>query len=80
VRIFDENFTVNAEVKALNSFSGHADYSEILDYVSHLDQTRLKKIFLVHGEKDAQENLKRLFEEKGYSAEIVRAGERYALQ
>jgi metallo-beta-lactamase family protein len=79
VPIFGESFAVNAEVKALNSFSGHADYSEILDYVSHLDQTRLKKIFLVHGEKDAQANLMKLLKEKNYAVEIVRAGEKYAL-
>jgi metallo-beta-lactamase family protein len=51
VKIFDSWFPVNATVKKLNSFSGHADYNEILDYTTHLDKTRLKKIFLVHGEK-----------------------------
>jgi metallo-beta-lactamase family protein len=79
VPIFDESFSLNAEVKVLNSFSGHADYNEILDYVSRLDANRLKKIFLVHGEKAAQENLKRLLEEKKYAVEIVKAGERYSL-
>jgi metallo-beta-lactamase family protein len=79
VPIFDESFALNAEVKVLNSFSGHADYNEILEYVSRLDKSRLKKIFLVHGEKDAQENLKKLLEEKAYAVEIVKAGERYKL-
>ena len=79
VTIFDESFALNAEVKVLNSFSGHADYNEILDYVSRLDKNRLKKIFLVHGEKDAQENLKKLLEEKNHSVDIVKAGERYSL-
>ena len=79
VPIFDESFALNAEVKVLNSFSGHADYSEILDYVSRLNKNRLRRIFLVHGEKDAQENLKRLLEEKDYAVEIVKAGLRYTL-
>ena len=79
VPIFDESFSLNAEVKVLNSFSGHADYNEILDYVSRLDANRLRKIFLVHGDKAAQENLKRLLEEKEHRVEIVKAGERYAL-
>jgi metallo-beta-lactamase family protein len=79
VPIFGESFALNAEVRVLNSFSGHADYNEILDYISRLDKNRLKKIFLVHGEKDAQENLKRLLEEKKYAVEIVKAGERYGL-
>jgi metallo-beta-lactamase family protein len=80
VFIFDQQFPVNAEVKALNAFSGHADYNEILDYVSHLERKRLKKIFLVHGEKDAQENLRKLLVEKDYSVEIVKEGERYPLK
>jgi metallo-beta-lactamase family protein len=79
VPIFGEGFALNAEVKILNSFSGHADYNEILDYVSRLDRQRLKKVFLVHGEKSAQDNLKRLLEEKSFAVDIVKAGERYAL-
>jgi metallo-beta-lactamase family protein len=79
VPIFGESFALNAEVKVLNSFSGHADYNEIIDYVSRLDKNRLKKIFLVHGEKSAQENLKGLLAEKNYNVEIVKAGERYSL-
>jgi len=79
VPIFNESFALNAEVKVLNSFSGHADYNEILEYVSRLDKNRLKKIFLVHGEKTAQENLKKLLEEKNYAVEIVKAGQRYTL-
>ncbi len=79
VSIFDDSYPVNAEVKVLNSFSGHADYDEILDYVSHLDKGKLKKIFLVHGEKDAQQNLQKLLEEKGFSTQISKAGEKYAL-
>jgi metallo-beta-lactamase family protein len=79
VPIFGESFALNAEVKVLNSFSGHADYNEILDYVSRLDKNRLRKIFMVHGEKDAQENLKKLLEEKSYTVQIVKAGERYNL-
>ena len=79
VPIFGESFALNAEVTIMNSFSGHADYSEILDFVSRLDRKRLKKIFLVHGEKAAQENLKRLLEEKSFATQIVKAGERYTL-
>jgi len=79
VSIFNDSYPVNAEVKVLNSFSGHADYSEILDYVSHLDKAQLKKIFLVHGEKDAQDNLKKLLEEKGYAVEINKVGQKYHL-
>jgi metallo-beta-lactamase family protein len=79
VPIFDDYYPVNAEVKVLNSFSGHADYNEILEYIGMLDRSRLKKIFLVHGEKPAQQNLEKCLNEKGYATQVVKRGERYAL-
>jgi metallo-beta-lactamase family protein len=80
VRIFGETYKLKAEVVALNAFSAHADYNEILDYISNLDSGKLKEIFLVHGEPDAQENLKRLLDEKGYQTTIVKYSEKYYLQ
>lgn len=79
IKIFGEEYGVRAEIAKMNSFSGHADYQEILDYVGSLDTSSLKKIFLVHGEKEAQSNLKGLLEEKGYSTEIVVPGTSYSL-
>ena len=77
--IFGDYYPVSAEVRVLNSFSGHADYNEIMAFVRTLDKERLKKIFLVHGEKDAQQNLNKLMIESGYATQIIKAGERYAL-
>jgi len=71
---------LKAEVKALNTFSAHADYQDILDYVGQLNYERLKNIFLVHGEENAQSHLKSLLEKKGYKTHIVQAGEKYTLQ
>ena len=60
VKIFGEKLKLNAEVKTLNAFSAHADYNEILDYISQLETATLKKVFLIHGGPDVQENLKSL--------------------
>jgi metallo-beta-lactamase family protein len=79
VPIFGGYYTLNAEVAVLNSFSGHADYREILEWVGMLDTTCLKKIFLVHGEPKAQENLRQLLADKGFSVEIAVEGQRYEL-
>ena len=79
VKIFRELHTLRANVVVLNTFSAHADYNDILEYVSALDSDRLKKIFLVHGEPEAQSNLKRKLEEKGYSTSIVKYGQTYQL-
>ena len=58
VKIFGQPYKLKARVKILNTFSAHADYNEILDYLGKLDKTRLKRVFLVHGEDDALESLR----------------------
>lgn len=80
VKIFGDVYKLKAEVKVMNAFSAHADYSEILEYISHLNYKKLKQIFLVHGEENAQLQLKKFLEEKGYRVTIIRAGQTYDLQ
>jgi len=65
VKIFGQPYQLKAQVKILNTFSAHADYNEILNYLGKIDKTRLKKIFLVHGEDDALNNLQKLILESG---------------
>ena len=54
VKILGDWYKVNAQVKQIDSFSAHADYKESTEWLKLIDTSRLKKIFLVHGEKDAQ--------------------------
>lgn len=49
VRIFGDEFEVKAHVEILDSFSGHADHSELVDYFSAMTGSR-QKTWLVHGE------------------------------
>ena len=79
VKIFGDRYRVRAEVRHINAFSAHADYRDIMEYIGKLDKKRLKRIFLVHGEPQAQANLKRLLKEKGYRVTIMKYGERYRL-
>ncbi|MCP5050049.1 MAG: MBL fold metallo-hydrolase, partial [bacterium] len=58
VKLFGKEYRVNAQVKTLNAFSGHADYSEIIPWVQKLDLKRLKRVFLVHGENRALSSMK----------------------
>ncbi|MBT4610270.1 MAG: MBL fold metallo-hydrolase [Gemmatimonadetes bacterium] len=50
VKIFGEQHEVRCQVKTMDHFSGHADQSELLDYVSFNPPERLEHVFLVHGE------------------------------
>ncbi len=78
VKIFGKIYNVNAEIEILNTFSAHADYSEIKEWVSNYDLERLKKIFLVHGESESLENLKKELLSIGIkSVEIMEYGSTY---
>jgi metallo-beta-lactamase family protein len=80
VKIFGDEYKLRAEVVTLNAFSAHADYNEILEFISVLDKTRLRHIYLVHGEPDAQSHLKDLLDKNGYSSTIVQYNQKYQLE
>ncbi len=67
VKIFGEEFKLKAEVIVLNSFSAHADANELIDYVNQFDKSKLKEIFLVHGDFDQQEIFKNRILENGFA-------------
>ncbi len=80
VHIMDNWYKVNARVRKINAFSAHADYTETLEWLNEIDTSRLKKIFLVHGEKDAQEFLENYLKENGFKdVQITKYGETYDL-
>ncbi|MCR5217949.1 MBL fold metallo-hydrolase [Treponema sp.] len=80
VKILGDWYNVKAQVETINAFSAHADYQESLDWLNEIDTSRLKKIFLVHGEHDAQLFMKDFLNKNGYpNVEIVKYGESYEL-
>ncbi len=56
VKIFGEEYRVNADIVVMNAFSAHADHNDLVKYVKQANQ-RLKGVFLVHGEEKAGEAL-----------------------
>ncbi len=80
VSIFGVHHPVKARVERIEAFSGHGDYSEMADYLGCQDALQVKKVFLVHGEIEAQTAYKKTLELKGFSnIEIPAAGEDYTL-
>lgn len=63
VKIFGEMIPVRAKVEILHNASAHADYQQILDWLSHFKKTP-KKVFLTHGELKSAESLKMKIEEQ----------------
>jgi len=80
VKIFGKPYQLKAEIATLNAFSAHADYAETCAWLKRHDLKRLKKVFLVHGEDEALENLQRELLGIGVpQVEIVRYGSSYEL-
>jgi len=51
VKIFGEEYRLRARVETINGFSAHADRNELLGYAQALGPSRLKRVFVVHGEE-----------------------------
>ncbi|MDR1113061.1 MAG: MBL fold metallo-hydrolase [Bacteroidales bacterium] len=52
VSIFGVTYKVRATLASIESFSGHADYEELIQYLSCQEQSKVKKIFIIHGEEE----------------------------
>jgi len=66
VKIFGEEHRIKCRIETLDSFSAHADRQELLKYVDNNKPSKLKHIFLVHGELDQMESFKHALRSKGY--------------
>ena len=51
VPILGERYKVRAKIEIIDSFSGHADHSELLDYFERITGPK-ERVWLVHGEPE----------------------------
>lgn len=80
VSIHGTVYEVKAEIKKLESFSGHADYKEMISFLGCQDKSAVEKIFLVHGEYEVQKKYAESLKEEGFSnVEIPARGQEYTL-
>lgn len=63
IKIHGEYVPVHAEVELISNLSAHADYSEMLAWVSSLEKLP-KKTFIVHGEPVAADAMRHHIEER----------------
>lgn len=63
IKMFGEVLAVKAEVCVLSNMSAHADYEEILQWLTHFNHPP-RKVFITHGEPQATTSLKEKIEEK----------------
>lgn len=63
VNILGQECEVRAKIVTLDSFSGHADHSELLDYYERVEGSK-QRVWLVHGEPDRCAALQAALKEK----------------
>ena len=63
VAIYGKKFKVHAKIKKLDSLSAHADYNEILQWLSYFEN-KIEKVFITHGEIESALSLKGKIEER----------------
>jgi metallo-beta-lactamase family protein len=81
VRIFGDEYKVNAHIEVMDYFSAHADYDEMLELLEPLNRTKLKELFLVHGNLEAMEIWKDRLTNAGFNKITIPAkGETFELK
>jgi metallo-beta-lactamase family protein len=73
VNIFGEMLDVKCSVSVMDSFSGHGDYNEMLQFLSCQTPSSVKKVFLVHGEYETQVSFKIKLQNAGYKQVYIPA-------
>lgn len=72
---------VKADIRKIDSFSGHGDYKEMLDYLECQDKQALEQTFLVHGEYETQTSYALKMREAGFrNIEIPSPGQQFELK
>jgi metallo-beta-lactamase family protein len=67
ISIHGNIYPVRAEIFRIDSYSGHGDYEEMIEFLNCQNKDEIKRIFIVHGELEAQKAYKEHMEDDGFS-------------
>ncbi len=77
VPIFGEKYTLRSQVVVFDEFSSHADRDDLISWVS---KGKWRRIFVVHGEKEASRSFAQDLGEMGFAdVRVPELGERFIL-
>jgi len=69
-------YPVKADIRKIESFSGHGDYNEMISFLSCQDKKAVSKTFIVHGEYETQKKYVELLHSEGFeNVEIPARGQ-----
>lgn len=64
--IFGVLHEVHAEIASIRSMSAHGDYDDLCQFLACQDPKKVKRLFLVHGEYNVQQDFKQRLIRKGF--------------
>lgn len=77
IKIFGEYYKVRAKIVEINGLSAHGDQTDLIDWLSEL-KNRPQKVFLVHGEHVAADELRiKIREHYGFNCSIPLMGQEF---
>jgi metallo-beta-lactamase family protein len=65
ISIHGFEYAVNADIRRIESYSGHGDYKEMIDFLSCQDFKRIRETILVHGDLKPMEFYKHKLKQAG---------------
>ena len=78
IRLLGTQIAVKAKIESIDSFSAHADYKGLLNWLKHFSP-KPKKIFIVHGEEEAMIPFSKRVEKLGIKTKIPEMEEEITL-
>jgi metallo-beta-lactamase family protein len=66
VHIYGVLHEVHAEIGAIHSMSAHGDYEDLSQFLACQDPKQVKRLFLVHGEYNVQQQFRQRLTKKGF--------------
>jgi metallo-beta-lactamase family protein len=79
VHIKDRDLAVYATIKQTDVLSAHGDHDDLVNNVKQQDKTKLKNVYLVHGEESSMQTLADSLISDGYPVVIPEKGVSYIL-
>jgi metallo-beta-lactamase family protein len=71
LKIKTKEYKVNAQIKKIDVFSGHADQLGLIEFVKSQNPNLIKKIFLSHGEEQSMIDFKDALNQVGFKEVIL---------
>ncbi|MCX7749004.1 MAG: MBL fold metallo-hydrolase [Clostridia bacterium] len=79
VKIFGEEVSVNAKIRMIDGFSGHADQEGLINWIGKINK-KPTKVFIVHGEEESMNGFSDLIRQKyGIETIIPNKGESFVV-